>query len=278
MLTLSRDGIVDMGHVSANTDLRALELKHADLRARVAERETASSRLEMLERLAVTADLKEDASGEHGYRVGRLSALLAIDAGWSEESAHALDLAARLHDIGKIGIPDRILGSSEALKDAERHLMCMHTAIGAELLAKSDVPQLRMAEEIARHHHEWWNGAGYPDKLRAKRIPMHARIVALADVFDALTHGRPFATPWDTERALQEIHNRKGTQFDPELTGRFIALIARLRAEHPDLDAYLSKAAHRSPFVQARQKIRAMLDEEADIDTSALMETGATRH
>jgi putative two-component system response regulator len=278
LLSLSRDEIVDAGTVSGNADLRAFEYKHADLRARVAERDASNSRLEMLERLAVTADLKEDASGEHGYRVGKLSALLAESIGWSAESALSLELAARLHDIGKIGIPDRILGSSETLKDAERHFMSMHATIGAELLAKSNVPQLRMAEGIARHHHEWWNGAGYPDKLSGTRIPVHARIVALADVFDALTHGRPFSQPWDIDRAVVEIRSRRGTQFEPRLTDRFLALVSELRAEHADLDQYLARAGSASPFRQARQTIRALLDAEQVRDSEGLAEAGATLH
>ena len=232
----------------------------------------------MLERLAVTADLKEDASGEHGYRVGRLAALLASSLGWSNERAQALDIAARLHDIGKIGIPDRILGSSQTLKQAERHFMCMHTVIGAELLAKSDVPQLRMAEEIARHHHEWWNGEGYPDKLKEKRIPIHARIVAIADVFDALTHGRPFAPAWSIDRALEEIRARRERQFDPKLVDRFIPLVEKLRDEHPNLDAYLSKAGSASPFLHARKKIRSLLEEERGRTALHLVHESETRH
>jgi putative two-component system response regulator len=218
----------------------------------------------MLERLAVTADLKEEASGEHGYRVGRLSALVAEDLGWPKDACHSLDLAARLHDIGKIGVPDRILLTSEELKEAERHFMSTHTLIGAELLAKSDIPQLRMAEEIARFHHEWWNGEGYPAKRKGKRIPVHARIVALADVFDALTHGRPFSEPWTHERALEEVRSRIGTQFDPEIAEVFLARVDRLQREQPDLDAYLGKAGKSSPFLQARHRIRMMLAEERD--------------
>lgn len=241
------------------SELATLQLAESRLRTKVAERRAAQSRLEMFERLAVTADLKEEASGEHGYRVGRLSALMAEELGWSKEACRAIDMAARLHDIGKIAMPDRILLTSEQLKEAERHIMSTHTLVGAELLAKSNIPQLQMAEEIAKFHHEWWNGEGYPSKRREKRIPIHARIVALADVFDALTHGRPFAEPWPMDKALEEIRNRRGTQFDPDLTDLFLDLVARLRREHEDLDDYLGKAGRNSPFLQARQKIRLML-------------------
>jgi putative two-component system response regulator len=265
-------------YVAGEIDLRAMELKRAELKATVAERELFSTRIEMLERLAVTADLKEEASGEHGYRVGKISALLATELGWENASAHALEVAARLHDIGKLGVPDRILLSSIALNVTERHFITTHAIIGAELLAKSNIPQLRMAEEIARCHHEWWNGEGYPSRLAGKRIPIHARIVALADVFDALTHGRPFAKPWPMDRAIEEIKNRKGTQFDPELTDVFIDLVQRLRAEHEDLDEYLGRAGRNSPFLQARNKIRLMLAEEREHEKMATIEGNETRH
>src|SRR5260221_3683048 len=223
-------------------DLRALELREAKLEAKVAKREGFHSRMEMLERLAIAADLREEDSGEHGYRVGRLAALLAADLGWEPDACSALEMAARLHDIGKVGVPDRILFNSEKLREAEREFITTHTIIGSEMLAKSDIPHLRVAQEIALHHHEWWNGEGYPSKLRGNRIPLHARIVALADVFDALTHGRPFAQPWSADRALAEIRLRRGTQFDPDLADRFLTLIERLIREQPDLDDDLGKA------------------------------------
>jgi putative two-component system response regulator len=250
--------------VTISEDLKPLEMRALRLRAKAAEREVSNTKMEMFERLAATADLKEDASGEHGYRVGRLSALLAEKMGWNQEACLAIDFAARLHDIGKIAMPDRILLTSERLQEAERHVMSTHTLAGAELLTNSHIPQLQVAEAIARFHHEWWNGEGYPSKRREKRIPIHARIVALADVFDALTHGRPYAEPWPMDRALDEIRNRRGTQFDPELTDLFLDLVARLRNEHADLDAYLGKAGQSSPFLQARHKIRLMLADGAN--------------
>lgn len=278
LLALPRGGSIDVSVLSDSRDMHVLRTHEAELRARVAEREVVSSRIEMLERLAITADVKEEATGEHGYRVGKLSALLAEELQWTREASYAIDLAARLHDIGKVAVPDRILLNSEKLKEAERHFMSTHTIIGAELLAKSNVPQLKMAEEIARYHHEWWNGEGYPSKLAGKRIPIHARIVALADVFDALTHGRPFAEPWPIERAIDEIKTRKGTQFDPELTDVFLALIERLRKEHEDLDEYLGRAGRNSPFLQARNKIRSMLSEEREQEKKATLTGNATRH
>jgi len=269
---------VGMRPTSENSDLGVLATRAASLRAQVAERAALGSRLEMLERLSIAADLREEASGQHGYRVGRLASFLGEAFKWSRDAIIDLELAARLHDIGKIAMPDRILLTSKELQEAERHFISTHTTIGAELLGKSNIPQLRMAEEIARHHHEWWNGEGYPSKLKGKRIPIHARIVALADVFDALTHGRPFSPPWPIDKALEEIKSRKGTQFDPELTDLFLALIDRLRKEHEDLDEYLGRAGKSSPFLQARNRIRQMLAEEREHEKKATVEGNETRH
>lgn len=245
-----------------HTDLRALHFREAKLRAQVAERELLSSQIEMLERLAVTADLKEESSGQHGYRVGRLAYLLGTAQGWNRNACYSIEMAARLHDIGKIAVPDRILFASEDLQEAQRELMCAHTIFGAELLSKSNQTQLRLAQQIAYQHHEWWNGQGYPLRLSGKRISLPARIVALADVFDALTHGRPYAEPWSVERALQDIRSRAGTQFDPKLTDMFVSLISRLQTEHGDLDAMLGGGASSTPFFQAREKIRRLLSAE----------------
>jgi putative two-component system response regulator len=272
-------GAVDHAH-SGNEDigLAALEKREANLRAKIAERELVRSRFEMLERLAVTADLREDASGEHGYRVARLAALLAEEIGWKPEACEALDLAARLHDIGKVGVPDRILLESAALKEAERKVMSSHTVIGSELLSKSNVAEIRLAEEIARCHHEWWDGTGYPARLKGKRIPAGARITALADVFDAMTHGRPYEQAWPVDVALEKIAALSGTQFDPDMAERFIPLVKRLCEQQEDLDAYLGRAAKSSPFLQARSRIRQMLTQGRLQDASSGPDPASTLH
>jgi putative two-component system response regulator len=118
---------------------------------------------------------------------------------------------------------------------------------------------MQMAEEIARFHHEWWNGSGYPFGIGGTAIPMVARMTALADVFDALTHRRPYKEAWPVARALEELHRLRAEQFDPQLTDLFLALIPRLQREVGDLDEYLAQAARQSPFIQARQKISATL-------------------
>jgi len=232
-----------------------LHRREAALKGQIAEEELFHSRIEMLERLAVTAELRDDSTGEHSYRVGKLAGLLAAEYGCDEQSCFMVELAARLHDIGKIGVPDAILLKPDKLNDAERQVMRAHTTVGAELLSQSNIPQMQMAEDIARHHHEWWNGSGYPGNLSGQGIPLGARITALADVFDALTHVRPYKRAWAIDDALREIAELRGRQFDPQLTDMFLALVVGLRVSHLDLDAFLGQAARSSPFLQARSKI-----------------------
>ena len=247
---------------AASTD-SVMERREQNLRGQLAEQvahqELMKSRIEMLERLAVTAELRDDSTGEHSYRVGRLASLLAAEYGCDDQTCFMIDLAGRLHDIGKIGIPDGILLKPDRLTDAERQIMQTHTTVGAELLAQSNIQHMQMAEEIARFHHEWWDGSGYPFGIGGSAVPIAARITALADVFDALTHKRPYKEPWPVARALEEIAYLKGHQFDPQLTDLFLALIPRLQREQGDLDEYLGQAARQSPFIQAREKIAATL-------------------
>ncbi|HEX4585375.1 MAG TPA: HD domain-containing phosphohydrolase [Burkholderiaceae bacterium] len=221
----------------------------------VAHQELMKSRIEMLERLAVTAELRDDTTGEHSYRVGKLSSLLAQEFGCDDDTIFMIDLAARLHDIGKIGIPDGILLKAGRLNETEMKLMQTHAMIGSEILAQSNVPHMKMAEEIARFHHEHWSGGGYPFGIGQTAIPLAARITALADVFDALTHRRPYKEAWSVDSALDAIATLKGKQFDPELTDLFLALVPRLVREVGDLDQYLGQAARESRFIQARRKI-----------------------
>ncbi|MEO5692605.1 MAG: HD domain-containing phosphohydrolase [Usitatibacter sp.] len=252
-----------IGEAQLSTRLKRHE---ALLQGKVAEQELFKSRIEMLERLAVTAELRDDSTGEHSYRVGRMSALLAQEFGCDESTRYMIDLAARLHDIGKIGVPDAILLKPEKLNDAERQIMRTHTTVGAELLSKSNIPHMQMAEEIARYHHEWWDGSGYPGNLSGSAIPLAARITALADVFDALTHKRPYKVAWPIDSALDEIAQLKGLQFDPQICDLFIVLVQRLRRDHIDLDAFLGQAAHQSPFLQARSRIWNVLHKSQDRD------------
>jgi putative two-component system response regulator len=208
--------------------------------------------------------------------VGKLAALLAQEFGCDGDTCFMIEMAARLHDVGKIGVPDAILLKPDKLNEAEREVMRSHSTVGAELLSKSNIPHMQMAEEIARHHHEWWDGSGYPARLSGTAIPLAARITALADVFDALTHKRPYKPAWSIENAMSEIVRLKGRQFEPELTDRFEVLIGRLRREQGDLDAFLGEAAKNSPFLQARARIWQVLEKGKD-ETKSGSRLGSTK-
>ncbi len=244
--------------------IRRLNTRQEVLEGRVAKQALFKAQVESMERIAVVAELRDDSTGAHSYRVGRLASLLAKENGCDEEMIFMIDIAARLHDIGKVGIPDGILLKPAKLNASEREVMKTHTTIGAEVLANSNIAHMKTAEEIARFHHEWWDGTGYPSALGGDAIPEAARITALADVFDALTHKRPYKSAWPLDSAMTEIMSLSGRQFDPKLTELFLGLIARLRREHDDLDAYLGEAALDSPFLQARDKIKKTLLQTAD--------------
>ena len=133
-------------------------------------------------------------------------------------------LAAPLHDIGKLGVADAILLKSARLSEIELDVMRTHTTVGAAILAGSTSDVLQLAEQIALTHHEWWDGSGYPNGLSGSSIPSCGRIVALADVFDALTHARPYKEAWPVERAVEEVHLLRERQFDPDVVDAFDAL------------------------------------------------------
>ena len=187
------------------------------LEQRVAERthELEEARLEMLYRLARAAEFRDDQTGQHTLRVGRLAGRLAQVLGLPPESYDLIARAAPLHDIGKIGIPDGILLKPGRLEPHERGIIQTHTTIGADILSGSRYSLLQLAEEIALNHHERWDGQGYPRGLAGEAIPLSGRIVAVADVFDSLAHDRPYKRAWTPRDALAEIEACAGTQFEP---------------------------------------------------------------
>lgn len=239
-----------------------LDSRRSNLRVQLGERELMKSRIAMLEQQSVAAELHDDTTGEHCYRVGRLASILAREYGLEDDVCFMIDLAARMHDIGKLAVPDSILLKPGRLTDGERVIMQQHTTAGADLLAQSNIPQMHVAEEIARHHHEWWNGNGYPLRLSGTGIPIAARITAIVDVFDALTHIRPYKPAWPVSQAMHEIRTLRGVQFDPDVTDLFMQLVPRLQREVGDLDEYLGAEAKNSPFIQARAKIARALKGE----------------
>jgi putative two-component system response regulator len=205
---------------------RAVHERNLLLEALVTERtgELERARIEVLERLARAAEFRDDATGEHTRRVGRLAARIAREMGLDPATVAMLRRAAPLHDVGKIAIPDAVLRKPGALTAEERRSMEEHTLVGARLLAGGGTPLLCMAERIARFHHERWDGAGYPDGLAGEAIPLEARVVAVADVFDALTSDRPYRPAWPRERVLAEIAAGRGHHFDPAVADALLAL------------------------------------------------------
>jgi putative two-component system response regulator len=196
------------------------------LEQRVAERtrELEDAQLEILQRLAAAAEFRDDDTGEHTERVGHLSALVAVEIGLSTSEAELIRRAAALHDVGKIGIPDSILLKPGRLTSRERTVMRRHATIGGEMLAGGRSELVQTAERIARSHHERWDGKGYPDKIAGEAIPLAARIVAVADFFDALTHKRPYRVAWSVERTMRKIVSERGQHFDPTIVDALLAL------------------------------------------------------
>lgn len=212
------------------------------LRALVRERtaEVEKTRLELIRRLGRAAEYKDDETGLHVIRMSHYARLLALAAGMPEELAEIVFLAAPLHDIGKIGIPDRILRKSAPLTPDEEKHMREHTTIGASIIGRHDNELLEMARVVALTHHERWDGEGYPRKLAGEQIPLASRIVAIADVFDTLVSERPYKKEWPVERARDYLLEQAGLRFDPVLVGRFIEIlpeVLKVRDTYSELPA-----------------------------------------
>ncbi len=180
--------------------------------------------IDTIECLARAAEYRDDDTGQHTRRVGHLASLIALGLGLDENLAALIQRAAPLHDVGKIGIADRILLKPGKLSPEEFEVMKTHAVIGSSILAEHHTPLLRLATDIALTHHERWNGEGYPHGLSSAAIPIEGRIVAVADVFDALTHERPYKHVWPVGEAIEEIARQSGHQFDPDVVRVFLEL------------------------------------------------------
>jgi putative two-component system response regulator len=204
-----------------------LQRQNEVLEERVKERtrELEEAQIEVIYRLARAAEYRDHTTGQHTRRVGELSALLASILGLPQEDVELIRKAAPLHDVGKISLSDAILLKPGRLSPAELELNRSHTTMGAELLGGGHFPLLQMAEEIALTHHERWDGQGYPRGLTGEEIPLSGRIVAVADVFDALVHERPYKRAWTTEEAMAEIAEQSGKQFDPRVVRALLTLL-----------------------------------------------------
>ena len=205
----------EMYRIRTEVEQEARLRAEAEVRQRTADLE--ASQQEVVNRLALASEYRDDSTGEHIRRVGQIAGRIAGALGWSQADVDLITTAARLHDVGKIGIPDAILLKPASLSASEFALMREHAAIGGEILSGGKTRLLKLAHEIALSHHERWDGQGYPRGLGGQAIPLSARIVSVADALDALTHERPYKQAWPLEKALEEIGRQSGLQFDPQV-------------------------------------------------------------
>ncbi|HWM22050.1 MAG TPA: HD domain-containing phosphohydrolase [Ilumatobacteraceae bacterium] len=196
----------------------------------------SANQLDAFERLAVLAEFRDTDTGQHTKRVGDMAAEIAHARGENPDWAERLRLAARLHDIGKVSVPDAVLLKSGPLTVEEFEIMKTHTTVGNQILAGSSSPLFQLASEIAISHHEWWDGSGYPYGHRAESIALSGRIVALADVFDALCSRRAYKRAWPMGEAARFIVSGRGAQFEPDLVDSFVSV---LLARYPELEGEL---------------------------------------
>lgn len=190
--------------------------------------ELQQTRLQIIQCLGRAAEYRDNETGLHVVRMSHYSRILALAAGLGEARAEEIMNAAPMHDIGKIGIPDAVLLKAGPLDETERSIMQEHVRMGAEILGEHDSPLLRMARSIALAHHEKYDGSGYPAGLAGEAIPIEARIVAIADVFDALTSVRPYKKAWTVDDAIALLQKEKGRHFDPVLVDLFIDRLAAI--------------------------------------------------
>lgn len=223
--------------------------------------ELAASRLEVVHCLARASEFRDDVTGRHVFRVGRYAGIIGTELGLTPQQAHLLELAAQLHDVGKIAVPDSILLKEGKLEPDEYAAMQKHCAfgkrvfdimdaqqcdslrehamLGGKLLGATKSPLIRLASRIAMTHHEWWNGKGYPLGLAGTDIPLEGRITAVADVFDALASKRPYKPAYPLSKCFEILNDNRGTQFDPDVLDAFMRRrsdIVDIQIEQADLD------------------------------------------
>lgn len=196
----------------------------------------------IIKQLGRAAEFKDNETGHHVIRMGHYSRLLGKAAGLSPTDYELLFAAAPMHDIGKIGTPDNILLKQDKLTEDEWEIMKQHPTVGAKIIGEHDIPLLNAAREIALTHHEKWDGSGYPNGLSGKDIPLFGRIVAIADVFDALISRRPYKKSWSLEKTCERLRSQAGKHFDPELIDIFLKpetfeQVEKIYREWPDDEA-----------------------------------------
>ena len=203
-----------------------IQSQNQQLEVKVRDRTRAleEAQIEIVERLAMAAEFRDDNTGQHTQRVGHMSALVARELGLPDSQVALIRRGAELHDVGKIGVPDAILLKIGKLTPEEFDIVKTHTTIGARILSGGKFPLLQMSEAIALTHHERWDGSGYAG-LRGTDIAQAGRIVAVADVFDALMQRRPYKPAWPVSDAIAEIERQRGRQFDPDVVDAFLRVV-----------------------------------------------------
>ncbi len=224
-------------HLESLVEQRTKELKQALLNLKSVNKELTIAQQDTIFRLAKAAEYRDEDTAAHIMRMSHYSAALAKAWGMDDAQVNDLRLASIMHDVGKLGIPDSILQKRGKLSPDEFSMMKEHTLIGAKILSGSNVPVLQMSEVIALCHHEKWDGSGYPHGLAGDRIPIEARIVAICDVFDALTTKRVYKPAFSVDDTLDYIRANTGTHFDPELVTLFLdnlETILHIRDKYPN--------------------------------------------
>jgi putative two-component system response regulator len=210
-------------------EMRMLHNKIVDqnlkLEEKVQERtkELENIQVELIDRLVIASEYRDNDTGDHIKRIGLYAYELAKIIGLSENDSKLIEKASKMHDIGKIGIPDDILLKPGKLTPDEWEIMMSHSVKGGKIISGSKYELLKIAEQITLTHHEKWDGNGYPNKLKGEEIPLAGRITAICDVFDALLSKRPYKEAWDIKETIYEIQKGRGTHFDPELVDAFLS-------------------------------------------------------
>ena len=247
--------------IKAHQDRLEQYSEHLEKAVRQRTADLVASQLEVVHCLARASEFRDDITGRHVFRVGRYAGIIGMELGMTPEEAHLLELAAQLHDVGKIAMPDAILLKEGKLEPEEYAVMKKHCALGKRVFEKMDVsqwsafrehptlgsellgsaqsPLIRLASRIALTHHEWWNGAGYPLGLSGEDIPLEGRITAVADVFDALSSRRPYKPAYPVSKCFDILRENRGTQFDPKVLDAFLNRredVIGVQLEYADMD------------------------------------------
>ncbi len=228
-------------HIQLHSLIKEREQYTQTLEETVRQRtqELHSTRLEVINCLGRAGEYRDNETGMHVVRMSHYSRVLAKKVGLSDEKCSLLFHASPMHDIGKIGIPDHVLLKPGKLTPEEWTIMQTHVTIGAEILSRDDSPLMKTAKTVALHHHEKWDGSGYPNQLKGEEISLEGRIIAVCDVFDALTSKRPYKDPWPMDKTMALIEDSRGKHFEPSVVDCFkeiIPEILEIKEEFKDED------------------------------------------